>query len=225
MRFETVGKSQLILRLVQILICLFMVIVFYNLGQYIQIPEIFKEATEKDPGKPALFLSLDKSEYSVGEPTLYREVIINDGNSDIKFPVVLGDGELGYVTYFITYVTLTNEKGENIQFDIPPGNYRPLPLSIGIVTVKPREAVPCFGCTGNLLKYVLSSNTLLSIANYSNALKTPGSYYLQTVFFIPNGSDHVRIIQGNGVSYLTDSYPNFWKGVLLSNRVKFEIKP
>ena len=33
MRFESVGKSHLILRLVQVSICLFMVIVFHNLGQ------------------------------------------------------------------------------------------------------------------------------------------------------------------------------------------------
>jgi hypothetical protein len=225
MRFDGVGKSHLILRLVQILICLFLVMVFFNLGQYIQIPVIYKAVAEKDPGKPVLILSLEKPQFSIGEPIRYRDVILNDGNTNITFPVLMGDSELGFAPFFMTRVILTNEKGENLPYDLPPGFVDFLQPGVGFVTVKPHEAVPCYAGSGDLLRYVFTESRPLMLGNYSNALKNPGVYYLQTIFIYPRVSDRVRILQGNGVSYLSPPVQNVWKGELHSNKVKFEIKP
>jgi hypothetical protein len=202
-----------------------MVLVFYNLGQYIQIPVIYKAVSEKDPGKPVLILSLEKPQFSIGEPIRCKNIILNDGNTNIIFPVLLSDREFGYVPYFLTTVILTNEKGENLPYDYPPGFVEFINPGVGIVTLEPHEAVPCFDCGDNLLEYVFTESSPLMLGNYSNALKNPGSYYLQTILIYPRVSDHVRILQGNGVSYLSPPVQNVWKGELHSNKVKFEIKP
>lgn len=225
MRFESVGKSHLILRLVQVSICFFMILVFYNLGQYIQIPFVYKIASEKYPGKPVLILSLEKPIFSIGEPIEYRNVILNDGNTNITFPVLMGDGELGYAPFFMTTVILTNEKGEELPYDPPPGMVDFINPGVGIVTLKPHEIVPCYACHGDLQRYVFTDGSPLMLGNFGNALKKPGSYYLQTVFIYPRIYDHVRVLQGNGVSYLSPPVQNIWKGGLVSNKVKFEIKP
>jgi hypothetical protein len=225
MNSEDFQVDNLILRIVQIFFCLIMVFVLHGLGQYIPVPEIYKGAAEKYPGKPALILSLDKFEYSIGEPIIFRNLILNDGNTRITFPVTLGSGELGYIPFFQTSVILTNEKGEELPIESPLGEPYYLPLPVGIVTVQPHDVVPCFGCMHNLLDPVSRWGHAHDSVIYKNALKIPGNYYLQTIYINVENPNRVRIIQGNGVSYLTDSYQNIWKSALLSNRVKFEIKP
>jgi hypothetical protein len=202
-----------------------MVNVFHNLGQYDEFPILFKAEIEKNPGHQVLILSLEKPLFSIGEPIRYKNIILNDGNTNITFPVLLSDREFGYVPYIWTTVNLTNGKGEKLPYDYPPGFIRFINPGVGIVTVKPHESVPCFDCGDNLLDYVFTESGPVMIGNYSNSLKTPGSYYLQTVLIYPRVYNRVRILQGNGVSYLSPPVQNVWKGELLSNKVKFEIKP
>lgn len=226
MRFEGIVKSHLILRLVQVGICLFMVNVFHNIGQIDRLwqykdDKFFKE----NPGKPVLFLSLNKPEYRIGEPVIYQDILLNDGETDIVFPVNIWDGNHGEEIYLQTFVALTNEKGETLHFTPFPLNANFFPYPIAIMTIKPHNMVPCFDCSHDLLEYVYSWGFSAAPVSFKDALKKNGVYYLQTIYSYSGNGEGRRTIYDYGVTHDSPPRPDLWNGVLLSNRVKFEIKP
>ncbi len=225
MKSEDLKIDYLILRLVQAFIVLIMIMVFFGLGQFRPIPYIDKIWADNNPGKPVLLLSLDKTDYKIGEPIIYREVVLNDGDSSIFFPVDLYHYKMDNGIGFHTSVILTDENGNKLPFEGLEGNINILPLSKFIVKVKPHESVPCFGCSYDLLGFVPSWDDKVLPVCYKTALKNPGYYYLQTVLISNEVDKYTRYIQENGFAYKSGPIPVPWKGVLLSNRVKFEIKP
>ena len=172
-----------------------------------------------------MLLSLNKLEYKVGEPIIFQNVLLNDGETDILFPVQIGFYNFGEEILLQSYVLLRNEKGELLPHEFPPYFPHYLPLPTGVLTIKPHNTVPCFDCSRDLLGYVDSWDFRADPISYKTALKTTGTYYLQTIYINRGFSDTVIMIHDYRVIRGTPFPRDLWKGVVVSNKVKFEIKP
>lgn len=207
-----------LLKLVLIILLLFGALTTYAVSRYLTSPS--KAASDRfiqsHPGKPVLLVAMEKEVYSSTDPINYHFILLNGGDQAISLPVLrcLDYDRLSEVNVIPHTLIVTDQDGVKV-----PSMFNGEVIRIGsrctgdAVKVFPHEVIPCVDCQNDARFWLVkgsSGSSFFDKAEYARLLRQPGVYYLQ-VGYESGENQEINL--------------PVWKGLILSNRVRFEIKP
>jgi hypothetical protein len=193
------------------------VLTTYTVSRYLTSPsKAYRDKfIRSHPGKPVLLVVLDKEIYSSSDPINYRFVLLNDGDQTIFLPVLrcLDYERISEVNVIPHTLIVTDQDGVKIpsMFD-GKINSHIHGCDEEIMALKPHEAVPCVDCKKDARYWLIKNhagNDMFDTDEYNHLLRQPGVYYLQI---------------GYESSGDTANGQPVWKGLVLSNTVRFVIQ-